>query len=319
MRLVMAAKPSISRGRARTLRACSAFASALVVSSSARRRSGSGERGQGAGLHRHRGNAEPGDRDGGERAAGARHRRRLHGRRRPPTRRRSTRRTSPATARSSSSTRPATCSTRPRKPICSPTSRAAAASSASARRRSSRRAAAAFFDTLIGLTGASRTTAASAVERAGRRVPRPRAPGDARPPGARPGRTPTTTTQWTNNPTGTVHTVARVRFNTIPTAGGGRDPSPTTRSRASPAATDTLQPQQERALSWCRDVQQGRSFYTGMGQRVGRVRRDAEHAPRRRRPVGGGHGPRRLQGDDHLELHQRRASPRRTRRCRRSR
>ena len=37
----------------------------------------------------------------------------------------------------------------------------------------------AFFDTLIGLTGASRTTAASASEHAGRRVPRPRAPGHA--------------------------------------------------------------------------------------------------------------------------------------------
>ena len=32
--------------------------------------------------------------------------------------------------------------------------------------------------------------------------------------------------------------------------------------------TNTLQPQGERALSWCRDIQQGRSFYTGMGQTV---------------------------------------------------
>ena len=72
------------------------------------------------------------------------------------------RRTSPAIARSCSSTRPATCSAPRRKPTCRPTSRTAAASSASARRPSSKRATP-FFDTLIGLTGAPRTTAASAV------------------------------------------------------------------------------------------------------------------------------------------------------------
>ena len=33
--------------------------------------------------------------------------------------------------------------------------------------------------------------------------------------------------------------------------------------------TNTIQPQLERALSWCRDIQSGRSFYTGMGQTVG--------------------------------------------------
>ena len=59
----------------------------------------------------------------------------------------------------------------------------------------------------------------------------------------------------------------------------------------------------ERALSWCRDIQQGRSFYTGMGQTVGAYDATLSKHLGVRRPVGGGHGPRRLQGDDQLELH----------------
>ena len=78
--------------------------------------------------------------------------------------------------------------------------------------------------------------------------------------------------QWTNNPTGHVHTVARVRFNSIPSS---TRPPVGRQSVTNDAVTrftgrpNTLQPQQERALSWCRDIQLGRSFYTGMGQTVG--------------------------------------------------
>ena len=87
--------------------------------------------------------------------------------------------------------------------------------------------------------------------------------------------------QWTTNPTGTVHTVARVRFNSIPVNPKvGQDPATILRESVTndavtrfTGATNTIQPQGERALSWCRDVQQGRSFYTGMGQTVARVRR----------------------------------------------
>ena len=59
----------------------------------------------------------------------------------------------------------------------------------------------AFFDTLIGLTGAARTTGTAAVERAGRRVPRPRAPGDERAAAAQKAHTDAWYT-WATNPTG---------------------------------------------------------------------------------------------------------------------
>jgi type 1 glutamine amidotransferase len=66
---------------------------------------------------------------------------------------------------------------------------------------------------------------------------------------------------WATNPTGTVHTVARVRFNTIP------DGSSVTNDAIArfTGMTATLQPQLERPASWCRDIQQGRSFYTMLG------------------------------------------------------
>ena len=120
--------------------------------------------------------------------------------------------------------------------------------------------------------------------------------------------------QWTTNPTGNVHTVARVRFNTIPVNPKvGQDPATILRESVTNDAvtrftgtTNTIQPQGERALSWCRDVQQGRSFYTGMGQTVERVRRHAQQASGVRRPVGGRHGPRRLQGHDQLRITRRR-------------
>ena len=66
---------------------------------------------------------------------------------------------------------------------------------------------------------------------------------------------------WTNNPTGQVHTVARVRFNRIPD-GSTVTNDAITRFTGNP---NTLQPQLERPVSWCRDIQQGRSFYTGLG------------------------------------------------------
>ena len=67
---------------------------------------------------------------------------------------------------------------------------------------------------------------------------------------------------WTTNPTGTVHTVARVRFNTIPD--GSSVPNDTI--QANTAATNR---RVERAASWCRDIQSGRSFYTELGANQG--------------------------------------------------
>jgi glucose/arabinose dehydrogenase len=117
-----------------------------------------------------------------------------------------------------------------------------------------------FFDTLIGLTGAARTTGAAVasdqdVEFLDRVHPSTKAlpllqkaHNDAY-------------YTWTNNPTGLVHTVARVRFNTLP---DGTSVTNDAISRFT-GTTATNQPQLERPVSWCRDVQQGRSFYTGLG------------------------------------------------------
>ena len=66
---------------------------------------------------------------------------------------------------------------------------------------------------------------------------------------------------WATNPTGTVHTVARVRGNTLPD--GSSVPNDAV-SRFT-GATATIQPQLARPASWCRDIQQGRSFYTELG------------------------------------------------------
>ena len=184
------------------------------------------------------------------------------------------------------------------------TSRAAAASSASARRPSSRRA----TPLLRHADRPHRRRPHDGRERgqhAGRRVPRPRAPGHARPAALVKGRS-DNYYAWATNPTGPVHTVARVRFNTIPV---NRRPDPAAPSVTNDAVTrftgttNTIQPQRERALSWCRDVQQGRSFYTGLGHTAARTTTTLQQAPARRRPVGGRHGPRQLQGDDQLQLH----------------
>ena len=120
---------------------------------------------------------------------------------------------------------------------------------------------AAFFNTLIGLTGNPRVTAAGTatstqdVEFLDRVNPATRnlpalltAHND-------------TWYTWTANPTGQVHTVARVRFNSIPD--GSSVPNDTIQTNT------TNQPQLERAASWCRDVQAGRSFYTELGANQG--------------------------------------------------
>ena len=120
---------------------------------------------------------------------------------------------------------------------------------------------AAFFNTLIGLTGNPRvtatgtTTSSQDVEFLDRVNPATRnlpallsAHND-------------TWYTWTTNPTGQVHTVARVRFNTI--ADGSSVANDTVQSNT------TNQPQLERAASWCRDVQSGRSFYTELGANQG--------------------------------------------------
>ncbi len=66
---------------------------------------------------------------------------------------------------------------------------------------------------------------------------------------------------WATNPTGTVHTVARVRFNALP---DGTSVTNDAIQRLT-GTQNTNQPQLERPASWCRDVQQGRSFYTMLG------------------------------------------------------
>ena len=166
------------------------------------------------------------------------------------------------------------------------------------------------FDTLIGLTGAARTTAASAVsiqdvEFLDRVHPATRDLAAARAKSRNDNyyRGPTTRRARSTPSRACASTRSARRAD-----GTGRSRSPTTPSRASRARRNTLQPQLERALSWCRDLQQGRSFYTGMGQTAAAYDDDAvnKHLARRH-PVGRRHGPRQLQGDDQLELHARRA------------
>ncbi|HEX6022409.1 MAG TPA: ThuA domain-containing protein [Solirubrobacter sp.] len=132
----------------------------------------------------------------------------------------------------------------------------------------------AFFDTLIGLTGAPRVAASSAVSTQDVEFLDRVHPATRDLNALVKGRS-DNYYQWTNNPTGTVHTVARVRFNTIPVNSTVENPAGTGRESVTNDAitrftgnTNTLQPQGARALSWCRDIQDGRSFYTGMGQTV---------------------------------------------------
>jgi len=127
----------------------------------------------------------------------------------------------------------------------------------------------AFFDTLIGLTGAARTSAAAVsaqdVEFLDRVHPATRGN-----PALWKGHS-DNYYAWTANPTGTVHTVARVRFNALP---DGTSVTNDAVSRFN-ASTTALQPQLERAVSWCRDTGKGRSFYTGLGGTAASYQDDA--------------------------------------------
>ncbi len=118
---------------------------------------------------------------------------------------------------------------------------------------------AAFFNTLTGLTGTritgTGTSSAADVEFLDRVHPSTRAL-----PLLDKAQTETWYT-WATNPTGTVHTVARVRGNALPD--GTSVPNDAV-SRFT-GGTATIQPQLERPASWCRDIQQGRSFYTELG------------------------------------------------------
>ena len=118
---------------------------------------------------------------------------------------------------------------------------------------------AAFFDTLIGLTGAARTSGAPVSSAQDVEFLDRVHPATSNDPLLWKGDT-ENWYSWTSNPTGTVHTVARVRFNTIP---DGSSVTNDTLTRS--GVSTTIQPQLERAAAWCRDVQQGRSFYTELG------------------------------------------------------
>ncbi len=132
----------------------------------------------------------------------------------------------------------------------------------------------AFFDTLIGLTGATRTTGAPAtstqdvefedrVSPITRDIPQlVKAHADSY-------------YSWTNNPTGQVHTVARVRFATVPDGKGGTMSVTNDAVTRFTGTSNTIQPQLERPVSWCRDIQAGRSFYSGLGGTSGSWSDDA--------------------------------------------
>src|SRR5689334_15709665 len=117
-----------------------------------------------------------------------------------------------------------------------------------------------WFDTLIGLTGNPRTTAASAVSAQDVEFLDRVHPATRNNPLLWKGHS-DNYYAWTANPTGQVHTVARVRFNALPDGTSVTNDAVTRFT----GTTNTIQPQLERAVSWCRDVQQGRSFYTGLG------------------------------------------------------
>ncbi|HWK26401.1 MAG TPA: ThuA domain-containing protein [Solirubrobacter sp.] len=119
---------------------------------------------------------------------------------------------------------------------------------------------AAFFNTLTGLTGAritgSGASSAADVEFLDRVHPATR-----QLPLLAKNQTETWYT-WATNPTGTVHTVARVRGNSSVLDGSSVPNDAVSRFTGT---TATMQPQLERPASWCRDLQQGRSFYTELG------------------------------------------------------
>jgi glucose/arabinose dehydrogenase len=123
---------------------------------------------------------------------------------------------------------------------------------------------AAFFNTLIGLTGATRATGAPVtstndveyldrVHPATRNLPVMAQDTD-----------PFYT--WTTLPTGTVQTVARVRGNMVTNTPGDTPFSVTNDAVTKTSAPfTTTQPQLDRPGAWCRDISSGRSFYTEIG------------------------------------------------------
>jgi type 1 glutamine amidotransferase len=121
-----------------------------------------------------------------------------------------------------------------------------------------------WFNTLLGLSGeritGTGTTSAQDVEFLDRVHPANR----TQPLVAR--KTETWYT-WAVNPTGTVHTIARVRGNTLP------DGTSITNDAVQrfTDATNANQPQLNRPAAWCRDIQQGRSLYTSLGSNAGSV------------------------------------------------
>ena len=223
-----------------------------------------GERRKGAGVHRHGRYAEclqP-------RPPRPRSRRSRRPTTSPPTsraaRRRSRRRTSPTTARSCSSTRPATSSTTPRRRRSQDYVQGGGGFVGIGETALFEYDGKPFFNTLLGLSGeritGTGTTSAQDVEFLDRVHPANR----AQPLVAR--KTETWYT-WAVNPTGTVHTIARVRGNTLP------DGTSITNDAVQrfTDATNANQPQLNRPAAWCRDVQQGRSLYTSLGSNAGSV------------------------------------------------
>ena len=91
--------------------------------------------------------------------------------------------------------------------------------------------------------------------------------------------------QWNPRPTGTVHTVAR--YHAVGAAAG---------DGTTTGGTDW-------PISWCRDYQGGRSFYTGMGRTAASFGHGGSpEAPAGRDPVVRRPRPRRLQGHDPVQL-----------------
>jgi type 1 glutamine amidotransferase len=125
-----------------------------------------------------------------------------------------------------------------------------------------------FFNTLLGLSGervtGTPTTSAQDVEFLDRVHPANR----TQPLVAR--KTETWYT-WATNPTGTVHTIARVRGNTLP------DGTSITNDAVLrfTGATDINQPQLNRPAAWCRDIERGRSLYTSLGSNAGSIADEA--------------------------------------------
>ena len=299
MGMVMAAGPPASRGRVRTLRAGLALVAALVVSCAFGAASALADAGKVLVFTGTAGTANPATRDGGRRASGGRHGRRLHGRR--DVRRDQDRRGEPRRL-----PRRRVRQLRRRRAQRRAGSRAAGVRPGRRRLRRHRRDGQARRGRQRVLRHADRPHRRLAHRRRARPAPRTSSSSTA---STRPRATSTRSCKarndnyyaWTNNPTGTVHTVARVRFNTL---SGRHARSPTTPSQRFTGTTATRSSRSSSApLSWCRDIQSGRSFYTGMGQTVGAYDDRAQQAPRLRRPVGRRHGPRRLQGDDQLQLH----------------